>query len=117
MSDKKTLFQEHVERVAQEAEDHLRTRKTGVACEFVRHPEGADWHAVMIVGVDTSGCCMYPEENKQVRMCWTCITGYAYVDEFVCRCEGEGSTHESSELTFVGEIQPSEAAEREAQNA
>lgn len=112
MGDTPTPFQMHIRRMASEAEDYLSDRKTGVACEYVLHPEGVDWHAVVIVNVDTSSCCVDVEENKQVRLCWNCTTGRrsGFRDEFVCRCGEENCEHESKELTFVGEIQPADVS-------
>lgn len=120
MGDTTTPFQSHVQRVARAAEDFIRDRKTGVACEYVHHPEGVDWQAVLIVKVDTSGCCVNDEDNKEIRLCWQCATAgrtAAYNDGYQCRCGSENSVHESKELTFVGEIQISAEAERAAQNA
>jgi hypothetical protein len=115
--EKQTLFQAHIERVAEEAEDNLRNRKTGVDCEYSNHPEGAPFDAVVIVGVDTSSCCIRVEENKQVRVCWMCTVTGGFRDQFVCRCGEANAQHESKELTFVGEIQMSPAAERAAREA
>jgi hypothetical protein len=117
VSDTQTLFQSHIERMADEAEDQLVHRKTGVDCEYVGHPEGAPFDAVVIVGVDTSSCCIHVEDNKQVRVCWMCIIKGGHRDAFVCRCGENNSTHESKELTFVGEIQISAAAEKAAREA
>ena len=116
-NDKQTLFQAHIERMAAEAEDRLTHRKTGVDCEYVNHPEGATFDAVVIVGVDTSGCCISVEENKQVRVCWMCTLRGGHADKFVCRCGQDNCEHKSSELTFVGEIQISPSAEKAAREA
>lgn len=108
MSDSETLFQFHVKRMANEAEDDLRGRKTGVKCEGLHHPEGAKWDAVVIVEVDNSACCPRNEDNKQVRLCWICNLQGAYRDEYDCPCQENDSRHKSGELKFVGEIQPKE---------
>jgi len=117
MSDTETLFQMHIKRMAENSEDRLSHRKTGVECEYSKHPEGAPWDAVLIVGVDTSGCCIHVEENKQVRVCWNCIIRGPFQDAFVCKCGEENCEKETKELTFVGEIQYSEAAEKAAEEA
>ena len=104
-------YKGHIDRVAEEAEDYLPERKTGVECEYLNHR--GEFEAVLIVKVNN--VCCGKEENSEVRLCWVCATRYAARDQFYCRCGEEDSMLTSDQLTFTGEIQPKEQEAQPAQ--